>query len=82
MTTVWIVWLTLVLTSFGILEAYGMKKHGVKGTLSYQFWSWMFFDEEKTLQNERPTKRRDFVWWIITALLLWLTLHMATGGMV
>jgi len=73
---VWIIWLAVVLGSFGILEWRGIKRSGERGTLSAQFWRWMFYERDG---KRRP---RPFVWFTITSFLIWLTVHFATGGAV
>lgn len=81
MTEVWIAWIISVLVTFGIFEVYGYKKYGTKGTLSYHFWMAMFKDASDSLRGEKVDRPRAFVWAAIAFFLLWLLVHMATGGM-
>lgn len=77
MSGFWIGWIAVVLTSFGVAEFIGARKNGEKGTLSYRIWSFMFEDVDG-----KRKKRRGFVWFAITAVFGWLTLHFATGGLI
>ncbi len=76
---VWVVWLSVVIGSFLVLEWRGLRRRGRSGTLSAQFWRWMFVDEDG---KRTPKRRRAFVWFMVVAFFAWLTIHFATGGAV
>lgn len=80
MDAAWIVWIVVVLASFGVLEWVGWRRARTGGTLSYLIWRVLFQDAERILRGEHPRRPRTFVYVVVSALFVWLVLHFVLGG--
>ena len=81
-TTVWVVWVVVVLVTFGVIEWWGLKKKGVGGTLSYLAWTVLFLDHEKILEGKYPRRPRGVIFFLVLGPFVWLLLHFFLGGRV
>jgi len=81
-TVIWIVWVVLVLGTFGLIEWWGLKKSGTKGAFSYLMWMVLFKDYEVRLEGKYPSHPRGVIFFLVLGPFVWLLLHFFLGGRV
>lgn len=78
----WVIWFVGSMGIFTWLEIRGLRKYGVKGTLSFLFWYVLFSDWDRISLGLYPRKPRIVIYFIVLAPFVWLILHFALGGRV
>lgn len=76
----WLIWLAVVLVSFGIYEYIGIRREGTAGSLSWVIWNVLFRDADRLLKGDYPKRPRPVIFFVVGGALLWLFLHFVLGG--
>lgn len=82
MSLAWTIFTIVFLVGFGVLEFIGWRRLKTRGTWSYWWWRVLFRDHLRALNGQRPKKVRGVIWFILGGTLLWVVIHILTGGVV